>query len=111
MNNNGPYQPSIVMSTNQFEEFAALKAEVEEWKESYAILNYTAKEYLAENERLKEGDLHLKKWIDELQADKAEMIEVLKLIKADIYHVKTGAPLSPATLETIGSLLSKHETK
>ena len=57
-----------------------------------------------ENERLKQRDLHLKKWIDELQADKAELVSMLKQLEKELF-------LLPITQERIHFCLSKHEAK
>jgi uncharacterized protein involved in exopolysaccharide biosynthesis len=57
-----------------------------------------------ENERLKQSDLHLKKWIDELQADKAELVSMLKQLEKELF-------LLPITQERIHFCLSKHEAK
>jgi len=42
----------------------------------------------AENERLKESDLHLKKWIDELQADKEELLNQIAELKKIIASLR-----------------------
>ena len=57
-----------------------------------------------ENERLKQSDLHLKKWIDELQADKAELVSMLKQLEKELF-------LLPITQERIHFCLSKNEAK
>jgi len=118
-----PVDFAIEINQKLLDELASLKAENTKYhriileerqlrRENENALNNIIGKFRTENERLKEeakGINNLLEALIKLQDDKAELVEVLAVIKGD--YSRFNHRLSDANYYRIESLLSKHEAK